>query len=265
MNSGRPRQHIARKRFGQHFLHDTAVINAIVSAAQLQPDDFVVEIGPGQGALTQLLLPLLDQLHVVELDRDLIPVLKQLSGATQKLVVHEADVLKFDFDALQAPAPFRVIGNLPYNISTPLLFSLFPYGPKIADMLFMLQLEVVQRLIAQPNSAEYGRLSVMAQYHCALEHVLDVSPQAFNPPPKVDSAVVLMRPHQQAPHDVGDPSIFPDLVRQAFAQRRKTLRNNLKGFLSVAQIEACDIDSSQRAQSLSLAQFASLGRQYSQR
>lgn len=258
-----PRKHQPRKRFGQHFLHDSSVIAQIIAAANPQADDCFVEIGPGLGALTIPLLKQLNHLHVIELDRDIIPRLTALTGAAGKLTVHQADALQFDFAAIDNSQALRVIGNLPYNISTPLLFHLLTFRHRIRDMHFMLQREVVLRLAAQPNSKDYGRLSVICQYHCQVESLLQVPAAAFDPPPKVNSAVVRLQPHSHPPVDIGDIKAFETLLRHAFAQRRKTLRNNLKPILSSAQIEACEIEPGVRAETLLLAQFAALSRQLS--
>ena len=182
-------------------------------AAAPSRDDRFLEIGPGLGALTVPLLKRLDRLHAVELDRDIIPALAKLPGAAGKLVVHEADALKFDYADVAGSAMIRIIGNLPYNISTPLLFHLLSFRQCIKDMHFMLQKEVVRRLSAQPNSKEYGRLSVICQYYCAVDSILDVPPAAFDPPPKVDSAVVRLQPFIKAPVDVGNAEIFASVVR----------------------------------------------------
>ena len=259
-----PPTHKPRKRFGQNFLHDDAIINHIVAATNPQPDDVFVEIGPGLGALTVPLLKQLDHLHVVELDRDIIPRLQQLPGGTHKLTIHSADALKFDFSALESDKPLRIIGNLPYNISTPLLFHLLSMRERIQDMHFMLQREVVQRLAASPGNKNYGRLSVICQYHCEVTSLIDVPPESFDPPPKVDSAVVRLRPHTEPPVDIGNLAAFEKLVTGAFAQRRKTLRNNLKHLLTSEQISACDIDPGTRAETLTLEQFAALSRQFNQ-
>jgi 16S rRNA (adenine1518-N6/adenine1519-N6)-dimethyltransferase len=253
--------HQPRKRFGQHFLRDHSIIDAIVASANPRADDIFVEIGPGFGALTVPLLKRLDNLHVVELDRDIIPRLSGLPGAEGKLTVHQADALKFDFASIEDKRQMRIIGNLPYNISTPLLFHLLKFRERIRDMHFMLQREVVLRLAAKPNCKEYGRLSIIAQYHCQIDPLLDVPPSAFDPPPKVDSAVVRLQPHAQVPVAVGDLHSFETLLRCAFSQRRKTLRNNLKAILSAEQISTCEIDPGARAETLDLGQFAALSRQ----
>ncbi len=253
MNDHRP-----RKRFGQHFLHDRGVVARIVAALAPQAGDHVVEIGPGTGALTRELLAHMTRLDAVELDRDLIARLESEFPA-DKLTLHQGDALKFDFCRLmQEDRKLRLVGNLPYNISTPLLFHLLDQAGCIEDMLFMLQKEVVERLRAAPGGKDYGRLSVMIQYRCAVEKLFDVAPGAFTPPPKVDSAVVRLVPHAAPPVAVDDPARFALLVRAAFASRRKTLRNNMKGLLSAEDMLALGIDPVRRAETLSLAEFASL-------
>ncbi len=252
--------HRARKRFGQNFLHDRGVIDRIVSAIRPQADDCLVEIGPGQGALTRPLLERLDTLHVVELDRDLTPALREL--APGRLIVHEADALRFDFSAL-APAPgaLRVVGNLPYNISTPLLFHLLTQRASLRDMHFMLQKEVVERMGAAADADDYGRLSVMTQYYCQVTPLFVVGPGAFKPAPKVHSAVVRLVPHASPPVAVGDEAVFADVVARAFAQRRKTVRNALKLLLDTDGLVAAGVDPGTRPETLDLSAFAALSRQ----
>ena len=250
--------HRPRKRFGQNFLHDPQVIQRIVDSIRPREGQRMVEIGPGEGALTGELLPILGQLDVVELDRDLIPILESRYSGLGELRIHQADALKFDFCQLSpGAAQLRVVGNLPYNISTPLLFHLLEMSHCIQDMHFMLQKEVVERITAKPGSGQYGRLSVMMQYHCDTEMLFTVGPGAFRPAPKVDSAVVRLIPHRQPPVAV-DPEILSQLVSRAFGQRRKTLRNNLKGVLDASAIEALGIDPGIRPERLSLEEFARL-------
>ncbi|MDQ2696657.1 MAG: 16S rRNA (adenine(1518)-N(6)/adenine(1519)-N(6))-dimethyltransferase RsmA [Pseudomonadota bacterium] len=252
-----------RKRFGQHFLHDRTVIRRILDAVQPAPDQRLVEIGPGRGALTRPLLERAGELDAVEVDRDLIARLAQLKGGTLRL--HNADALTLDFAALRRgdPRRLRVVGNLPYNISTPLLFHLLEFAPHIADMHFMLQREVVERLAAGPGGADYGRLSVMVQYRCRVEPLWTVGPGAFYPPPKVQSAFVRLVPHPRPPVAVTDEARFAAVVREAFSQRRKTLRNSLRRLADAAAIAAAGIDPGARPETLSLADFAALSNRLS--
>jgi len=247
----------ARKRFGQHFLHDGGVIARIVTEFDPRPGEVIVEIGPGKGALTHMLLERVQSLHAVELDRDLVSYLQ--STFAHGLVIHEADALKFDFCHLATPGTsLRLIGNLPYNISTPLLIRLLELGPCINDMLFMLQKEVVDRMAAGPGGKDYGRLSVMVQWRCRVERVLEVSAAAFSPPPRVESAVVRLTPHEHAPITVNDPDHFRQIVLAAFNQRRKVLRNSLKDVISADTMARLGIDPNRRAETLSLQEFAAL-------
>jgi 16S rRNA (adenine1518-N6/adenine1519-N6)-dimethyltransferase len=252
-------KHRPRKRFGQNFLHDQNVIRGIVAAIAPKEGERLVEIGPGLGALTAPLMEALGRLDVVELDRDLIPHLEQQLGAGGGLTIHNTDALKFDFCSLaDSETALRIAGNLPYNISTPLIFHLIDQAHCIRDMHFMLQKEVVDRLAANPGGGDYGRLSIMVQYHCRVEKLFTVPPGAFNPPPKVDSAIVRLTPYREKPITVIDEKALSRLVAQAFAQRRKTLRNNLKSLLDTATIEALGIDPGRRPETLSLAEFAQL-------
>ena len=247
-----------KKRFGQHFLHDRGIVQRILDAFDPQPEAALVEIGPGPGALTRPLLERCARLHVVELDRDLAAQLRT-DFAPERLVVHEADALKFDFGALAKPGgKIRLIGNLPYNISTPLLFHLLDQERCIHDMLFMLQKEVVDRMAAPPGGKDYGRLSVMIQWGLRVEKLFDVRPGAFTPPPKVDSSVVRLVPHAAPPVAVHDANAFAHVVKASFAQRRKTLRNNLKGLMTAVILESLGIDPQRRAETLTLAEFAAL-------
>ncbi len=251
--------HRARKRFGQNFLHDTGVIQRIMQAVAAHPDQAMVEIGPGQGALTLPLLRACGRVDAVELDRDLIAPLSDKAAAAGTLVIHQADALKFDFSTLaRAGSRLRVVGNLPYNISTPLLFHLAGQSDYIQDMHFMLQKEVVLRMAASPGGGAYGRLSIMMQYHCRVTPLFDIGPESFRPAPKVDSAFVRLVPWGRPPVRVENYTDFDTLVRQAFAQRRKTLRNSLKGLLGENDIRACDIDPGARPETLSLEQYARL-------
>lgn len=247
-----------RKRFGQHFLHDSGTIGKIVGMIAPVSDDRVVEIGPGRGALTLPLLEACGRLEVVELDRDLVAPLIQRCAGIGELVVHQADALRFDFRALAGAGRLRVVGNLPYNISTPLLFHLLEQADVIADMHFMLQKEVVERMAAGAGDDAYGRLSVMLAWHCTVEPLFGVGPGAFTPPPKVDSMVVRLVPHRAPPFAVGDPALFARIVNQAFSMRRKTLRNGLKGLVDAAAIAAAGIDPSARPETVTPAQFGRL-------
>ncbi len=251
-------EHRARKRFGQNFLHDRGIIDRIVRAIGPHCDDRLVEIGPGLGALTRPLLAAAGRLEVVELDRDLIPKLQAGCAGEGDLIIHSADALKFDFCALVGNDKLRVAGNLPYNISTPLIFHLLEQAHCIRDMHFMLQKEVVDRLAAEPDNKDYGRLSVMVQYRCRVERLFIVPPGAFTPAPKVDSAIVRLVPYDTPPVQVNDFAALERVVAQAFSQRRKTLRNTLKGLLDAEAIEAAGIDPQRRAETLSLEEFAAL-------
>jgi 16S rRNA (adenine1518-N6/adenine1519-N6)-dimethyltransferase len=251
--------HSPRKRFGQNFLHDHNIIYNILSSLQAKPDEHWVEIGPGLGALTEPLLNLGLRLDVVELDRDLVVLLKDKFKQYNHLQIHSADALKFNFSALAKDnEKLRIIGNLPYNISTPLMFHLLDNASCIEDMHFMLQKEVVDRICAAPGSKKYGRLSVMMQYYCATELLFDVSPESFDPVPKVMSAIVRLIPHQQPPVEVNDIKTLNRVVIQAFSQRRKTLRNSLKKLIAEDAIIALNIDPALRAEALSLDDFAKL-------
>jgi 16S rRNA (adenine1518-N6/adenine1519-N6)-dimethyltransferase len=249
-------KHIARKRFGQNFLIDQQVIADIVNAVAPRRDDCVVEIGPGLGALTDPLLKRLDLLHVVEIDRDIIARLKQRYSPA-KLIIHEGDALAFDFGAL-AEGKLHIVGNLPYNISTPLLFHLAGFAERVYDMHFMLQKEVVERMVAEPGTADYGRLSVMLQYRFVMDWLLDVPPESFDPAPKVDSAVVRLIPRPASELTVKNEARFAALVASAFAQRRKMLRNNLKEILNEERLLLLGIEPTARAEELSLDDYIRL-------
>ncbi len=253
------REHTPRKRFGQNFLHDQNIINKIVSAISPQPQDNLVEIGPGQGALTCQLLPLVTQMHAIELDRDLIPLLQTQCSTVGELTIHSKDVLKFNFSQLfRQEHPLRIVGNLPYNISTPLIFHLLEHRQLIQDMHFMLQKEVVERMSAAPGRSDYGRLSVMVQRHCKVEPLFSIGPGAFNPPPKVHSSVVRLTPWSEPPVEIEDEVHFSGLVAAAFSQRRKTLRNSLKAWVEAEAFKNANIDPTRRAETLSLQEFARL-------
>ncbi|MEK6748402.1 MAG: 16S rRNA (adenine(1518)-N(6)/adenine(1519)-N(6))-dimethyltransferase RsmA [Pseudomonadota bacterium] len=251
--------HRPRKRFGQNFLHDQNVIERIVLALAPQREHHIVEIGPGKGALTRPLLDRVDKLDVIEIDRDLAPHLEHELGQFGRLRVHQADALTFDFRHLARDGrKLRVVGNLPYNVSTPLLFHLLEQVDVVEDMHFMLQKEVVDRMAAAPNSDDYGRLSVMVQYFCKVEKLFTVKAGSFFPVPKVESAVVRLIPHAQPIVTVDDPTMFARVVGAAFAQRRKTLRNALKGVLDQERIVAAGVTPEARAETLGLQQFAAL-------
>lgn len=253
---------IPRKRFAQHFLRDATVIQQLVTAISPTVGQHLVEIGPGRGALTLPLLKCGVQLDVVEIDRELIPQLNALGMIYPTLRIHLADALTFDFAQLKTDNYLRIIGNLPYNISTPLLFQLFNYLPCIQDMLFMLQREVVNRIVAEPATSEYGRLSVMVHYFCRVEKLFEVSADAFYPRPKVTSSVVRLIPHPMPPVFLEDKQHFTQIVQVAFAQRRKTLRNALRGWLSEKLILEQGIKPQRRAETLTLQEFADLANCY---
>jgi 16S rRNA (adenine1518-N6/adenine1519-N6)-dimethyltransferase len=255
----KPVNHRPRKRFGQHFLHDPGVLDRMLRSVDPRPGETVVEIGPGLGALTLPLLERLGQLQAVELDRDLIPRLAQAAEGQGVLTIHEADALRFDYAGLAPDGErLRIVGNLPYNISTPLIFHLLEQSAVIADMHFLLQKEVVDRLTAAPGGPDYGRLSVMVQYRCRTQSLFVVRPGAFNPPPKVDSAFVRLIPHRELPHPAADEPLLARVVAAAFAQRRKTLRNALDGLVDAQAFDAAGIDPGRRAQTLSVAEFVAL-------
>ncbi|MDO8958686.1 MAG: 16S rRNA (adenine(1518)-N(6)/adenine(1519)-N(6))-dimethyltransferase RsmA [Rhodocyclaceae bacterium] len=249
--------HQARKRFGQNFLVSPGVIRKIIDAVAPRPGDTVVEIGPGLGALTEPLLERLDHLHVVEIDRDLIACLRERFPA-ERLTIHEGDALEFDFGALKSDGPLKIVGNLPYNISSPLLFHLAEYADLVSEMHFMLQKEVVDRMVAAPGG-DYGRLSVMLQYRYSMERLFIVPPGSFNPAPKVDSAVVRMIPRKVGAGETAlDETLFARLVQAAFSQRRKMLRNTLKEFGGESLLEAQGIAPTARAETLAVADFVRL-------
>ncbi len=251
--------HVARKRFGQHFLHDKQIIQRIVDAIMPTPDQHLVEIGPGQGALTIPVLKKAGKLEVIELDRDLILPLKSRCAEKGDLIVHQADALLFDFSQLMTDEqPLRLIGNLPYNISTPLIFHLLTFSAGIRDMHFMLQKEVVDRMAARPGTHAYGRLSIMVQYHCRVTSLFHVGPTAFEPPPQVDSSIVKLVPHREFPYPALDYVHFANLVKMAFAHRRKTLRNCLRDSVTDENWENVHIDSKLRPEQLSLGEYVKL-------
>jgi 16S rRNA (adenine1518-N6/adenine1519-N6)-dimethyltransferase len=250
--------HRVRKRFGQHFLHDKNIIDKILRAIDPKQDDNLLEIGPGRGALTLPLLNYCEQLTAIELDRDLVPVLQHDAAQGGKLNVINADILKFDLQSLPRPKGLRIVGNLPYNISTPLMFHLMASISQIQDMHFMLQKEVARRIVAEAGTRNYGRLSVMIQYYCRCEYLFDVAPGCFTPPPKVDSAIIRLTPHTTPIVIVGDFALFSEIVRTAFSQRRKTISNSLKPILPPESLDACQIDRRLRAENLTLRDFANL-------
>ncbi|MGH8621163.1 MAG: 16S rRNA (adenine(1518)-N(6)/adenine(1519)-N(6))-dimethyltransferase RsmA [Burkholderiales bacterium] len=248
-------RHVPRRRFGQNFLTDEAVIAAIVSAIAPQPRDRMVEIGPGLGALTRPLASRLEHLHLIEIDRDIVARLRA-AFPPGRVTVHEGDALRFDFSAL-GPR-LRVVGNLPYNISTPLLFHLARHVAAIEDIHVMLQKEVVERMVATPSTSEYGRLSVMLQYRFRMEPVLTAPAGAFRPVPRVESAVVRMVPFTPLPHPAADEAALAKIVAAAFARRRKTLRNALRAFFGDGDFERLAVDKGLRAQDLAVEDFVRL-------
>lgn len=250
--------HVARKRFGQHFLYDRGIIDRIVAAIAPSSIDHMVEIGPGLGAITVPLLRHLAQLEAVEIDRDAIRHLTELTVG-QPLRIHNADVLDFDFGTLRTDSrQLRLVGNLPYNISTPLLFRLIGQRQHVLDLHFMLQKEVVDRMAAQAGDDDYGRLSVMLAPWLQVEPLFDIGPGAFRPPPRVISTFVRLVPHRIAPFPLSDPARFAAVVAAAFSQRRKTLRNSLKSLLDEARIRQAGIDPGARAEVIAPAGFAAL-------
>ena len=252
-------QHRARKRFGQNFLVDHGVIREIVRAIHPLPNDQLVEIGPGKGAITALLADSCNHLSVIELDRDLVPWLKVKFEKHPDFRLFQADALTFDFAQIAtADAPLRIVGNLPYNISTPLIFHLLSYSHQVADMHFMLQKEVVKRMAAQPGDSAYGRLGIMVQYYCAVENLFEVPPTAFDPAPKVDSAIVRLTPYKTLPFPADNIKMFERLVNVAFQQRRKTLRNALKQMIPTEIIDSLPVDAGARAETLTLQTFVEL-------
>ena len=253
-------KHVAKKRFGQNFLTDQGVISSLIDAINPQHNQVIVEIGPGLGALTKPLLAKIEHLHVVEIDRDIVAWMQteyaKPAYAKNTLNIHNVDALKFDFSSLSSN--LRLTGNLPYNISTPILFHLLDNVSHITDMHFMLQKEVVERMVAQPSTPAYGRLSVMLQYYLAMEYLITVPPEAFDPAPKVESAFVRCVPHAALPFVAKDTTLFYKVVLAAFGQRRKTLRNTLKGLLDDAGFTALGINSQLRAENLSVAEFVTI-------
>lgn len=250
--------HRARKRFGQHFLHDANIIARLVRTIAPRPGQRLIEIGPGEGVLSAPVLEAAGGLIAIELDRDLAAALPQRLNHPDGLTVIQADVLGVDIGQLAGGEPVRIIGNLPYNISTPVLFHLFAQVAEIVDMHFMLQKEVVDRLVAPPGGKQYGRLSVMAGFYCEMTRLFDVPPGAFRPPPKVESSVIRLLPKAISNQDRALLPRLENVTRQAFGQRRKTLRNSLKGLLDEHQLRQAGIDPTARAETLSLDEFKTL-------
>ena len=248
-----------RKRFGQHFLRDPAIIDNIISLITAKPEDHLLEIGPGDGALTFPLLKKIKKLNVIELDRDLIALLEEKSKQYGELIIHAGDVLDIDFASLKPKeSKLRLFGNLPYNISTPLIFHLLSFSSLISEMLLMVQKEVAMRLAAKPHTKAYGRLSIMVQYHCAVELLLDIPPSAFYPPPAVQSSFIRLTPFTKKPTVVQNERLFESLVRQAFNMRRKTLRNSLKGWVDDEIWADVQISSDARPEELTVQDFVAL-------
>lgn len=258
--------HKHKKQFGQNFLNNTSVIHNIVAAISPQGDQHLVEIGPGEAALTEPLLERVAKLDIIEIDRDLIPPLTRRFQHHSAFHLHNADALKFDYRQLTSRPgeKLRMVGNLPYNISSPLIFHLLDQAEIISDMHFMLQKEVVERLTATPGNKAFGRLSVMVQYACQAEYLFTVGPENFTPAPKVDSAIVRLIPYASPPFKADQFSDFAALVKQAFSQKRKTLRNTLKNWLTGEQIEHCNIDPGLRAEALEVADFVRLSNLFTQ-
>lgn len=244
-----------KKRLGQHFLTDRHYLDRIVAEIDPRPGEAMVEIGPGPGALTERLAQAVRPLHVVEIDRELAEALRG-RFAPEEVVVHEGDALEFDFGAL--PGDLRVVGNLPYNVSTPLLFHVAAFAPRIRDCVFMLQKEVVERMVALPGTADYGRLTVMLQYRFDMALAFRVPPGAFTPPPKVDSAIVRMRPLGEGRRVARDEALFERIVAAAFSQRRKMLRSAVRALVDAQAFEKAGIDPQRRGETLSVAEFADL-------
>ncbi len=261
--------HQPRKRFGQNFLNDPHIVQSIIAVFQPKVGQHVLEIGPGLGVLTTQLLTILKELQVIELDRDIVPKLEKncraYCGSSDGLTIYNEDVLKFDFSLLPDNGrPLRIIGNLPYNISTPLIFYLLEQSIVVQDMYFMLQKEVVDRMTADPGSRQFGRLSVMVQYYCKVCKLFDVDAGAFNPPPKVQSAFIQLRPYVELPRQAQSVKILKQITAQAFSQRRKTLRNCLKEYINESQLVELGIEPGNRAEQLSVEQFVNISNKVSQ-
>jgi len=251
--------HQAKKRFGQNFLHNEAIISQIVDAINPEPNENLVEIGPGLGALTEPVIERAGDISVVELDRDLAHRLRHHPFLAKHLTIYEQDALKFDFSAIVTPEkPLRIFGNLPYNISTPLIFHLLTFKDKVKDMHFMLQKEVVERMAAGHNCKSYGRLSIMTQYQCQVMPVMEIGPEAFQPPPKVDSAIVRLIPHKTIKNPVKDINLLNQVCLTAFNQRRKTIRNSFKKLIPAEQLTSLGLDASLRPENLTLDNYVTL-------
>ncbi len=259
MSSNAHLGHQAKKRFGQNFLHNDAVISSIVDAINPEPGENLIEIGPGLGALTEPVIERAGKLSVVELDRDLAHRLRHHPFLAPHLTIHETDALKFDFSQLvTTDKPLRIFGNLPYNISTPLIFHLLTFKEQVQDMHFMLQKEVVQRMASGPDCKAYGRLSIMTQYQCQVIPVMEIGPEAFKPAPKVDSAIVRLIPHKKIKNPVKDIKALNTVCLAAFNQRRKTIRNSFKNLLSAEQLTSLNIDPGLRPENLSIDEYIKL-------
>jgi len=259
MNNKTHLGHQAKKRFGQNFLHDEGVISKIVDAIDPEPGENLIEIGPGLGALTEPVIDRAGAISVVELDRDLAHRLRHHPFIASKVTIHEADALKFDFSEIASEEkPLRIFGNLPYNISTPLIFHLLTFKDSVKDMHFMLQKEVVQRMAASENCKAYGRLSIMTQYQCQVIPVMQIGPEAFKPAPKVDSAIVRLIPHREIKNPVKDINSLNQVCLAAFNQRRKTIRNSFKKLFTVEQLAELGIDATLRAENLPISDFIKL-------
>lgn len=263
MNSKTHLGHQAKKRFGQNFLHNDAVISDIVDVINPEPGENLVEIGPGLGALTEPVVERAKKLSVVELDRDLAHRLRHHPFLAPHLTIYETDALNFDFAQLVSVQhgdvqPLRIFGNLPYNISTPLIFHLLTFKDTVQDMHFMLQKEVVERMAAGPDCKAYGRLSIMTQYQCQVVPVMEIGPEAFKPAPKVDSAIVRLIPHKEIKNPVKDINALNTVCLAAFNQRRKTIRNSFKKLLNEAQLTSLDIDANLRPENLTINDYIKL-------
>ena len=263
MNSKTHLGHQAKKRFGQNFLHNDAVISDIIDAINPEPGENLIEIGPGLGALTEPVIERAKKLSVVELDRDLAHRLRHHPFLAPNLTIYETDALNFNFAQLVKSdagidKPLRIFGNLPYNISTPLIFHLLTFKDKVKDMHFMLQKEVVERMAAGPDCKAYGRLSIMTQYQCQVIPVMEIGPEAFKPAPKVDSAIVRLIPHKEIKNPVKDINALNTVCLAAFNQRRKTIRNSFKKLISVEQLASLDIDANLRPENLTIDNYITL-------